>query len=184
MNLLLALAERLRLEASSGDEQVLAAVDGLLADQAEVWVLRQDLATARAELAAAGGRSLALEEDAFISDAVRSGRIGAGGDVDVWRDAFRQAPDRARTLMAKRPEGLATPVGLPRQSATVPAEPRARGAGGAGLAPSLDDPGRSYVEQHGVDYDESARLAAAFGATNPKKAIAKFVAGVDDDDDE
>ena len=159
-NLRQAIAAKLNLAATAGDDEITAAVDSLLADRAELAIVSAEVAATRESAA-----------DVFIREATASGRISPADDK-AWRDFYAAAPDRARARMAERPAGSATPVGQPRQSAASPAPD---------AAPSTrDDKTKQVLAANGVDFNQAAGYAAAFGAKNPKAALAKHAAGVEE----
>lgn len=163
----------LGLAATAGDSEMLSAVKSLVADRAELKIAAKELAAASKELEILAAEKRKTEADTFIGDALASGRI-AKGDEASWRDLFELSAERARKRMAERPEGAATPVGQPRQSAVnVTEEPAGGAAGGDAVAAT-----KQILTRHGIDPAEAARFAAKFGVTgNPMKAIAKHCAG-------
>jgi hypothetical protein len=157
------------------DEEIGAALDQLLGDHAELQLV-QHQATAQAQTA----------EDRFIADGLASGRI-LTADVDVWRSSFRASPDRAQALMAKRPANCATPVGQPPQreraeptDQEAAAAARAAAAGTTPEALDRDTKARKVLEAHHVPYNDAIRYAGIFGADNPKAAVAKHCAGIEE----
>lgn len=162
----------LGLAATAGTAEVTQAVEALVADRAELAIVRGELAVATTELTTLRGEKKQTDADAFIAGALASGRIGNGeSDKKVWRDLFALSPERARKLMAERPEGLATPVGAPRQSAidpgAGPANPAAAAAapaaGGEAITPEL----KTAFDAAGVDVGTAVDMAKKFGAKNP-----------------
>lgn len=152
------------------DDEILGAVDSLVASQAELAILRQDLAAAPA--------------DAFIRDALASGRI-TPADEKPWRTLYSANAERARAMMAERAPGIATPVGQQRQSAAADAADAdvaaaaSAAVGGTGTAEQKRDHAAAAVlAKNGVDHGRAVKFAAAFGAKDPKAAIAKHAAGV------
>ncbi len=172
VNLIAKLAPILMLAATAGEHEVLAAVE---AQKLELETKRTELAIADKENAELTAKVAVFEaeaskraEDDFVASALKSGRI-AMGDVDVWRDLFQANATRAKERGAKRAPGQSTPVGQPRQSD----ESRAVADGAAN-----DETGvQAAFETAGVDYGNTLKFAAAFGARDPKKALAKHVVG-------
>ncbi len=164
MNLLAVLATMLTLAPSAGEDEVIKAVDSL----------KRDRDTARKELTIADSERTKLaaiveghqaterqtEEDAFIRDAVSTGRITLA-DEGAWRDLYQANADRAKTRMAERAAGCSTPVGQPRQSTTVPTDPK----------PPIGTEVRTALAANGVDADQTFKFAKLFGAKNPEKTI-------------
>jgi hypothetical protein len=168
------LLQLLGLAATAGDPEALSAVESLVADRAELAITSKELKLANKELEILGAEKRKTAVDAFISGALASGRI-AKGDETAWRDLYELSADRAVKRMAERAEGSATPVGLPRASATNVTEDKGS-TGGA----STGDPivaTKQILKANNVDPDEAVRLATKFGVKDPMKAIAKHCAG-------
>lgn len=177
MHLLAKLAPILLLAATASENEVANAVESVVRERD---ALKKELAVADAENKILAKKVEEFEaaamlnaENDFIRDALATGRIGKG-DEEVWRDLFKASPDRARERMAARRPGLATPVGQPRQSDKP--EPN-----GGAAAPASDAvaQAREAFANAGVNYDQARKYAAAFGAKDPDKALAKHAAGVE-----
>ncbi len=87
-------------------------------------------------------------------------------DEPIWRDLFQANAARAKERMAARKPGQSTPVGQPRQSDPARAAEDATPSGT-----------EAAFSQAGVDYAQTLKFAGLFGARDPKKALAKHVAG-------
>lgn len=153
------------------DEQIVAGVDELLADRAELAIARTEASSRRVS-----------EGDKFVREALDTGRIGPA-DEKLWRDLFAASPSRARERMAERPAGVATPVGQPRQAAAPEPTAEQLAAATGGTTPELvkrDTQTKKVLAANGVDFDQATKFAAIFGASDPKAAIAKHAAGVEE----
>ncbi len=164
----------LGLAATAGDPDVLSAVQTLATEAAEGRIAAKELSAANKELEILTKEKRKTEIDSFISDALLTGRI-AKGDEASWRDLFELSATRARSRMAERAEGSATPVGQPRASATnvTPEQPSGTGPSGDAIVETS-----KILKANNVDPAVAAKYAAAFGVTgDPMKAIAKHCAG-------
>ncbi len=142
------------------------------ADSAELKIAKAELLVAQTELGIAATDRKKKAEDAFIVDALSTGRI-AKGDEATWREFYQLSDDRAVKRMAERQPGSATPVGLPRQSGTDPA-PVITGGTPAGaskdmikvLAALQTTPrGKAFANAFGY-VDPSGAEMATLGATS------------------
>lgn len=129
MEFLAALVAALSLAPTASETDVLNAVKKLKVDHdtlaAKNPILAADLATLRATLATHEAAKKKSEEDAFITDALSTGRIGTADDAP-WRKLFALNADEARGMMQARPVGTSTPVGTELQSGKKPAEPETK----------------------------------------------------------
>jgi phage major head subunit gpT-like protein len=120
-------------------DEVLAAVEkrnkDALADKAANAILQSELSAFKKELEVLGLDKRKRDEDAFVTDALSTGRI-AKGDEEHWRALFAADQKRATELMTKREPGSATPVGQSRQSGTDP-DRAILITGGARVQPTL-----------------------------------------------
>lgn len=160
----------LGLAATAGDTEVLTAVEGM----------QRDLATRTKELSISDGEvtrlaaiveqhkvtQLATDRDAFIRDGLSSGRISLA-EEGVWRELHELSPEKAKTRMAERKPGQATPVGQPRQSGPTPADPKSAGEPGKVVNDTL--------AANGINPAQTLGLAKLFGVTNPEKSIAQAI---------
>jgi len=170
MNLIAKLAPILLLAAAASETEILTAVEALKRDHEST---KKELAIADAENAKLSAKvgefeatQLKHEEDDFVFNALKSGRIDKG-DEQVWRDLFQANATRAKERMAARKPGQSTPVGQPRQSDKPAPAP----------TPAASDAGREVFASHGLDYDQVAKYAGAFGAKNPHAALKKHALG-------
>ncbi len=157
------------------DADIEAGIDSLIADRAELAIVNlENAATAQSA------------EEKFIQAALETGRI-LTAEADTWRDFFRASPQRAQERMGKRPANCATLVGAPKQrDVAEPAEAAVKAAAIAGAAGTTvvamerDAKSKAVLAAAGVDFELAAKFAAVFGAEDPKAAIAKHAAGVED----
>ena len=111
------LASILGLATAASDTEVLTAVEGRIADSAELVIVKAELATANGELKTLRADKMKGDEDAFIASGVKRGAIALGADEAMVRDLYRLSAERAKSRVAERPDGAMTPVGLGRDSA-------------------------------------------------------------------
>lgn len=171
MKLTPALAAFLGIAVTASDDEIDAAVAKVKPEVEGAAAVKAELAILKAE--AAIDKSTPV--DKFIQAAVAEGRI-TPADEGPWRELFGLAPDRARARMAERAPGSATPAGKPLQSGT----PLPEDVTPAPAASDRDAKARAVVEKAGRNYDNVAKFAKAFGAKDPKAAIAKHVAGIEE----
>ena len=166
-------ASLLLLAATASETEVLSAVENTVRERdaikAELGIARKELEIANAEKAILSGEKTKTAADKFIADAIASGRITLAAEPE-WRNLFGLAPDRAAALMASKPEGIATPVGQPRQSNSDPA-PAPAPASETGLGADA----KAVLARGGIDGDAAVKFATAFGAT---KAVETITAGL------
>jgi phage major head subunit gpT-like protein len=104
--------------------EVLAAAKTAHVAAVELTVSSKDLEALNAKIKALETDKSKRDEDAFITDALSSGRI-AKADEESWRALHQVDAKRAGELMAKRAQGSATPAGTPMQSGSP--NPKLRG---------------------------------------------------------
>lgn len=161
-----ALKTKLGLAVTAGEDEILAAVNTLAVDSKELAVVQKELAIFRAEAAIANLSAC----DEFIASALKLGKIRPNAEK-VWRDLFEVSPERAKANMALIPANSETLAGAPRQSAAPEPAEEAKPT-------TRDEKAKRVLAQHGVDHGEAVKFASAFGARDPKAAIAKHAAGV------
>ncbi|MBA2718923.1 MAG: hypothetical protein H0U52_06750 [Chloroflexi bacterium] len=168
-NLLPVLVATLSLAPTAGEDDVIKAVTDLKSDR-DTKV--KELAIADAEntkLSAIVETHRATErkadEDKFVHDALSSGRI-TKADEDVWRDLYQSNADTAKTRLAKRTAGSATPVGAPRQSDTVPIEE-------SKMPTKLAADVNATLAANNVNPEAALHFAKKFGAKNAVSTIGK-----------
>ncbi len=147
----------LGLPATATLSEVLAAISKRdaagAADSAELAIAKAELAVVQADLGVLASAKKKTEEDAFISDALATGRIKVG-DEPAWRVLHQTGTDRATKLMAERQVGSATPVGQPRQTNPDP-----------DVQPTLVITGGTRII---VPTGRQLAYASAFGYVDPK----------------
>lgn len=164
MSKMQALAAKLGLAADATEEEIAAAAT----------VATDQLAILQVEAKIDGSAAV----DKFISTSLAEGRIKPG-DEGPWRELFDLAPDRARSRMAARAIGTATPAGLPLQSSAPDPTP-APDVLTVSPTAARDNQARAVVTKNGRDYDNTLKYAKAFGAKDPKAAVAKYAAGIEE----
>lgn len=114
--------------------------------------------------------------DEFIAGGLAEGRMKPAEEA-TFRALFKASPDRARAALAKREIGSQTPAGLPAPSTkpdpTPPTSTLGELAGG-----DRDAKTRAALKGMGRDPDRVLKFAKAFGAKDPKAAVAKYGAGI------
>lgn len=160
----------LGLAATAGDPEVITAVEGMQRDLAtrtkELSISDAEVKRLAAEVDGYKATQLAAERDSFIRDGLSSGRISLA-EESVWRELHELSPDKAKARMAERKPGQSTPVGQPRQSATVPNE-----------TPTGGEPAKvvnDTLAANGIDPKKAREFAGLFGATDPEKSIANAI---------
>lgn len=172
MKLLGALVALLSLAPTAGEDEAIEAVKAMKSDrdrfEAQLGVSETERVRLSGVVEAHRQTERELAANEFIKAALSSGRIAAA-DESVWRKLYAVDAKAAQEDMAKRPVGLATPVGLPRQTPTNDPTP----------SPAVEDAKKAQAPTEvkaaltaaGADADLTIRLAGAFGVKDPKKSI-------------
>ncbi len=166
------LAPILLLAATATEDEVIRAVD-LQRERLKLAETQRDelatqLAAAQAALAGHEERFAKQSEDDFIKAGIAEGKIVPGGQFEKQLRVYF-GKDREGAAQLLEAAHRVTPVGQPRQS------DKAAPSGPAGTEANART--RELCASNGVNYDEATRFAAAFGARDPHKAMAKHVAG-------
>ncbi len=170
------LASILGLGATAADAEFIAAVEKLRADNAELGIVKAELATANAEIKTFRADKTKTDEDALIAAGVKRGAIALGADEAALREFFRLAPDRAKARVAERPDGYMTPVGAKLDSA--PADLAASGLP-ANQKPVVTD----VTKLSAADQDAALDAALRDIRVNPVHVRKNLkAAGLSDDD--
>lgn len=167
--MLAVLAATLSLAPTASEEETIKAVQDLKRERDTLSAELNIAEAERVKLAAQVDTYQAAEkktaEDAFIRDALATGRISTA-DEGAWRDLYQLSSEKATKRLAEKKAGSASPVGQPLQSAVVPAETNPQPAANAVNA---------ALTANGVNPQAALHFAKAFGATNPEKSIAKAI---------
>lgn len=114
--------------------------------------------------------------DGFIAAGLAEGRMKPS-EEQTFRALFEVSPERARAQLAKREAGSATPAGQP--SPALKPDPTTPPAGLVELAAGdRDAKAAAVLKAQGRDPERVLKFAKAFGAKDPKAAVAKHCAGI------
>jgi hypothetical protein len=166
------LVATLGLAATASEDEVLRAVEEQKrerdAAKAELAISQKELAVVQKENLELSGDKKKSAEDKFIGEALATGKIHKGSEPE-WREFYQLSPDRAVARMSAKAPGVATPVGLERQSGGVDPTP----APAASTAPVAAV--RSQLTADGVNADMAINMATAFGAKKPESSVAQAI---------